>query len=459
MKENKVKYISLAIFSILTFVLMFTRAPFWDEARAFMVSMCSIKEIFQLIRIDGHPIVWYLILKPFSNIKFYPYPMLFLNWIFCIFALKVFWDKAPFKIIHKIFITFSNIFLFYFAIVSRGYCYVLILLFWICALYPKRFKNPYLFSFLIVFCANSELVGAIFCFYLGLTFLYELFKKKKKALFLKTFSIYFLGALLFLLQIVNTKDYNLANIYQKPSLMYVLSYIHFSNLRTLYFILFSIFVLWFSFYVFKKNKKLFLVFLAPILTYASVFLFIYVGSFWNYHFFYIYLILSCWLGYKYLKKNKFLYAFFILLLVFNLPINRSYRYNSVNMIYFSNSYNIAKVILENPKYKNAKLYALDYWSDVSPGADLYLLKQGIELYHTDGTKKNSFENIKNIYTYKDEKIDLEKLYSTFDKNKENYLLINRKDTFDKIFSSKEFEILLVEYFKKANLKIYKVRKK
>ena len=148
-----------------------------------------------------------------------------------------------------------------------------------------------------------------------------------------------------------------------------------------------------------------------------------------------------------------------MLLVFNLPINRSYRYNSVNMIYFSNSYNIAKVILENPKYKNAKLYALDYWSDVSPGADVYLLKQGIELYHTDGTKKNSFENIKNIYTYKDEKIDLEKLYSTFDKNKENYLLVNRKDTFDKIFSSKEFEILLVEYFKKANLKIYEVRKK
>ena len=163
------------IFAVITFLIMFIHVPFWDETHAFEIARLKISEIFYLTRIEGHPILWYLIIKPFSNLKLYPYSMYIINWLFCIGAIYALWKKAPFSPIAKTLITFSVPFLFYFGPIARNYSVGLLFLFLICAYHKKRFKHPYLYSIFIVLAANTSILVMIGAFYFGLLFLYDLF--------------------------------------------------------------------------------------------------------------------------------------------------------------------------------------------------------------------------------------------------------------------------------------------
>ena len=100
----KIKYIStflgkvsLALFIILTLFILLNRIPWSDEANSYILSRFSLSELFEITRMEGHTLLWYLIIKPFNNINWYPYPMLIINWLFMVFAMAIFWKKAPFN--------------------------------------------------------------------------------------------------------------------------------------------------------------------------------------------------------------------------------------------------------------------------------------------------------------------------------------------------------------------------
>ena len=85
-------------FVLITFFAIVTRIPFSDEAWAFMISRLSFFEIFQITRLEGHPLLWYCLLKPISfNLDLYPYPMLVLNWLISSVLIFFIWKKAPFN--------------------------------------------------------------------------------------------------------------------------------------------------------------------------------------------------------------------------------------------------------------------------------------------------------------------------------------------------------------------------
>jgi hypothetical protein len=93
----------------------------------------------------------------------------------------------------------------------------------------------------------------------------------------------------------------------------------------------------------------------------------------------------------------------------------------LSMTYTSRSRFVADFISKNVD-KNAKLYCLDWWSDVSPGADMYLLRKGIEVYDVFGYKRTDFESIKNIFSYRTYIIDIGSFYDSLDKNTKNYII-------------------------------------
>src|SRR5699024_7303192 len=140
-KESLIKYAVLGSFCILTLVLIMLRSPFWDEAHAWMVSKSFgfFQLFFNIEKHEGHLFLWHLILMPFSkNNLFYPYSMILLNWIFCVFALVVFWNKAPFSVLEKSLITFSYPFVWYFGIVARCYSIGILFLFLILSFWKER---------------------------------------------------------------------------------------------------------------------------------------------------------------------------------------------------------------------------------------------------------------------------------------------------------------------------------
>ena len=103
-KENIIKYSIFGVFIVLTLFIMLNRTPFWDEANSWMVSKSfNLFELIQIEKYDGHLFIWHLLQMPFSkNDFYYPYSIYFLNWIFCLIALIIFWNKAPFNILKKV---------------------------------------------------------------------------------------------------------------------------------------------------------------------------------------------------------------------------------------------------------------------------------------------------------------------------------------------------------------------
>ncbi|MDO5437628.1 MAG: hypothetical protein Q4F80_05470, partial [bacterium] len=133
MKEERiVKYLSLFVFALITLFLLFKIPPFWDVAHSWLIAKeFGLSDLFfHIEKRDGHLFIWHLLQMPFAkNNFFYPYPAYFLNWLFCMGALIIFWNKAPFSNLTKMLFTFSYPVLWYFAPVARCYSIGLLFLF------------------------------------------------------------------------------------------------------------------------------------------------------------------------------------------------------------------------------------------------------------------------------------------------------------------------------------------
>lgn len=144
--------------------------------------------------------------------------------------------------------------------------------------------------------------------------------------------------------------------------------------------------------------------------------------------------------------------------------------NRMDITHTSSAKNVARQIIENDEYKKAKLYTLEWWSDLAPGALMYLMKEDIYIYDLHNRKRTSFESIKDIFRMEHEIIDFDKFYKNMDKN--SYLLtkgglLNQKfkrmvadllTTGDYVFETpkKRYLLKLIEENKKTGMNVYKV---
>ncbi|MBQ4647259.1 MAG: hypothetical protein IJB79_07915 [Candidatus Gastranaerophilales bacterium] len=415
------------IFAVITFLIMLNRVPFWDESHAFSIARLDLKEIFYLTRIEGHTFLWYLLIKPFSSLNLYPWSMWIINWLFCLGAIFVLWKKAPFSPIAKALMTFSTPFLYYFAPVARCYSIGIFLLFLICALYKYRFKKPFLFSSLIIICANTSILAAFGVFYIGLIYVYDLILKiKKKTFSLKKFysviAIFLTGSLVMILQFIGARKPIIDDrqaVWDVLSRASVLPWAENIFPFVLHLIC-SIGFYYFAFLTYKNSKRAFFFISGVYLSLTYLFLMIYQGSHWNYYFYYIYFIVLFWLFKKQILKNKFSKILFITILFLFIFPKAVLESGKMDLIYASKSKLIAKEISQNKTLKNSKLYTLEWWSDLSPGAIVYLEKEKIYIYDWHNRKTTSFESIKDIFKMEKELIDFDDFYQNMDKN--GYLL-------------------------------------
>ena len=326
----------LFIFAIITFLIMLNRVPFWDETHAFNIARLNLSQIFFLTRIEGHPILWFLIVKPFSSYNLYPWSIWLLNWGFCLGALFVLWKKSPFSVYFKTLITFSAPFLFYFAPVARCYSIGILFLFLICVFYKERFKKPILFSILIVLCANTSVLATIGAFYIGLIYLFELFKESKK-IFLKVSSIFTLGILFLISQFINLRK---PDVILETSLNEVIKDLFIFDIKSVLFYILCLIslvsFLYFSFIAYKKSKKALFYLLATYLTLSFIFLKVYIGAYWNYYFYFIYLIIFAWIFNKEIFENKLSKILLgIILTLFIFPSSYFKRWENEFNLFFS----------------------------------------------------------------------------------------------------------------------------
>ena len=457
-KHNFVIVISLVLWTAITLVRVLNHTPWYDEAHAWIISQeLNLFEIIKLMKIEGHTIIWYLVLMPFAKSNFmYPYPMLLLNWLFCFIAILILWLKSPFNNWIKFLISFSFPFFCLYPVIARCYAIGIMLLFAITAIDKDKLKHPNWYALLLILCANTSVVALFGATAFGVMFIAEQIKARKFYVF--SFLIMLLGAIIVLVQLLNSPNNFIISSIQKMNLADYNSIFVYNNLYINWIILILLCTVLLNFYLRNKIFPTFL--MISFLLMFHMMLRIYSGFMWHHYFLYVFFIISCWLIFqKYGEKRtlSICLAVISLLFVFNFPSptdrvaiwgNKSKAISNVllNDSRFENS----KIVISNERYfsllpyiKNSEIKMINYCSGQVLNYDTTSFVIS-DMCH-DGTNR---KQMKLTFDY------IDKFYSD-----NLYFLVNYEIKIPKISLVKDNECMQFEKIMQFNkMNIYKVNK-
>lgn len=467
--QKYIKYGCLAVFALLTIFITLQREPFWDEAHSWMIAKSfNFFELLKIERHDGHLFIWHTLQMPFAKNNFYyPYPIYIMNWLFCMGALIIFWNKAPFSNLEKGLITFSFPFVCYFSCVARCYSIGLLFLFIILSLWKKRCEKAILFSSLLITFANTSAMALCATLPLSLIFLFDLIKEKKK--FITPLMILISGAILVVYQLFGAGlplgFENEISLFPDIVADFFLVF-EVENIYDFFKIIFSTFVyiiLCLTPFVMKNNERALFFLLVTYYSMVFIFTYKYVGTWWHYCFFFIYFICALWIARLENKKineklQKYFQAIFIILLVlFCLKTISAPFYKKPTYAFSSVSKEIYEIIKSKGFLEDKyKIYAFDAFSETSVGIVPYLNK---DLYNVYGDKKYTKEGFKNYYKDIINTLDVAGIAESLDKNKINIGISDETmhaNSFSVKHKNKTVKFDLIHKQFEPDLSIYKI---
>ncbi len=218
-RSNKKAIILTLIFLSIWLALVIyteTQHEFWrDEVRAFSLvqEIQSPLDFYNLLKYEGHPLLWYVLLfigKSFVNTPLW-LPILGVSIAFV--AISLFMFYAPFPLWTRLLFIFSAISLYEYSVMARNYGISMLMLFIIAIVYKHRFTHPYRLAAALFFLANTNVHSLIFVGLICLVWVWDFlrtqrplsFKNQLVSLYLPLFVV-FLGIGLCLLYIYPQED-------------------------------------------------------------------------------------------------------------------------------------------------------------------------------------------------------------------------------------------------------------
>lgn len=170
-RKAVIKACLLIVYIAINLYLCLHHEAWRDEAQHWLIAKnCSIPEIFSRLSNEGHPILWFLVLKVFIIFGFkYKYFSLISLLIMAVAAgLLLFKGKMP--VIIDAAVLLSPLFMYYNAVVARNYC-IAVLMMVVCALLRnQRHKHPYWYAISIALLLQTHTL----CLGLGVALILEL---------------------------------------------------------------------------------------------------------------------------------------------------------------------------------------------------------------------------------------------------------------------------------------------
>ena len=178
----------LIILGIWLSVVIFveTRHEFWrDEVRAFSLAReaSSPLDLYNLIKYEGHPVLWYLLLFLGKSIVNTPLILPVTAVVIGLAAIAVFMFYAPFPLWFKCLFIFSALPLYEYSVMARNYGISMLLMFIAAALYRKRRFHPYWFALTLALLANTNVHSTILASLLAAVWVWDVLHQQKGASF------------------------------------------------------------------------------------------------------------------------------------------------------------------------------------------------------------------------------------------------------------------------------------
>lgn len=179
-KDFFIKTAVLLIYGTITLIGALNHEMWLDEAQAWVIARdTELSDLFAVLKAEGHPPLWYIILMPFAKLGFPVEYGSLISWFFMALSAAVLLYVVRADLFLKISILCSSGFLYLNSIMLRSYCLIPILLFLIAAVYPKRKERPVVLGILLALLANTHVFIAGIVGMTGLYMLWEFFSDIK----------------------------------------------------------------------------------------------------------------------------------------------------------------------------------------------------------------------------------------------------------------------------------------
>ena len=373
--SSKVDYLIVGIYVVLGVLVLRKHEPWADEAQAWLIARDSglFELLFQRLRYEGHPGLWYLILMIPSRIFPY-YPTI---QVICFFiaaaGVYVFVRTSPFPTILKILFPFTYFIFYQYAIVARSYVLLPLLIFMIGSIYPQKSERVYLFTILLCLLAYTCVFSALIA--ISVMFIHSLHtlqswnrlgpEKQKRQII--SFAVFILFLLLLAVQLWQPPDSSFAKNYHfephriKSMFLKVLDEIFF-EIQPLSYLALAISCLWIW------SQRVLLLYFLSSFSIILLFAIKYYNS-WHQGILFLAWILPMWISFqKSDARERITWTYFsrIATITFTAVfiLHMYWAYSSAISDYhgsYSGGQAVANYIKEKD-LSNTKIYATNFWS-------------------------------------------------------------------------------------------------
>lgn len=155
--------------------------PWEDEGRAWIDARFFglFTLVFHVLRFEGHPPIWYLILWPLAHLHL---PFHFINWISaaCGLAGVYFLLRfSPFPLVIRSLLPFGFILAYQYAVVARSYCLFPLFSFMIAHEYRQPIRRPLRMAVALALLSNLSAHGTIIAVVFGYSYAWDLYRERR----------------------------------------------------------------------------------------------------------------------------------------------------------------------------------------------------------------------------------------------------------------------------------------
>lgn len=188
-KPNVLETIFFVLFMMGTITIACFHEPWFDEFQSWGISKDSIYNIlFVIPHYEGHPPLWYLVLKCFTSLNIPAELSLKIpNLLFMFASVWLLLFKSPFPKIIRLTLPFTYFIFYQHSIINRPYSMLTFALLLSTYFYKTKNTNPYRFICTLGFLALTSLYGMVIATALTLVWVYEIWNKQNFKVFLKDF--------------------------------------------------------------------------------------------------------------------------------------------------------------------------------------------------------------------------------------------------------------------------------
>lgn len=403
--KQKENIIILLIWLIIVILGCFYHELWRDETQVWcIVRDLNFSQIFQIARIEGHPMLWYMLIFPFAKLGLPVESMQVLSVAFVFSSLIFLFYKSPFTILQKILISFSAGMVYFLPVIARNYALIPLFLFLLAHFYNQRKEKPYVYSLLLILLSQTHVLMLGFCLILFIIFTFEQIKTKRAfpailLLFINFaflfFSFYFAQGSNKTVQMYSQHEFTVFSLLNDFCYIFFSPAFKYSALVNN--ILFYGFILFAMYSFFKLEKKVFFIFTAGFLYIFYIYAKVWFGgvSYQKAFVLTLILIFCMWIAENKPKALQVAFNFFLGLSVF---LATMYLYQEIKYP-FSASRQTANYIKENIKAETINFLGesctISPLSAYLPNKKFYSIENKNYVSYFDFKKDNNLKNQQN----------------------------------------------------------------